>query len=329
MDSVVADRIRGVLFGQAIGDALGFGAEFLSRSAAKELYPEGLRSYAQITRFPHSAHWQPGDWTDDTDQMLCILDSLLACRTIDLLDIARRLHHWAVTDGYAMGSVFHAVVHHPQFLTQPHQAAEAFWESTVRQVASNGAVMRTSVLGIWDYPDPQRVRNNAEQVCKLTHADPRCVGACVAVCLAIRGLLLGARDIPQLIQEVTAEVRGYHPDVEMFLNLTETEPLTAFDLDEGMNPGEPKRLSYTLKTLAAGFWALRHASSFAVGIEAIIDEGGDADTNAAVAGALLGARFGYQGIEPARRDGLLHRDELAQRVEQLIVLCDRLPPLSV
>ncbi len=240
-------------------------------------------------RVPHSVHWQPGDWTDDTDQMLCILDSLLACRTVDLLDIARRLHHWATTDGYAMGGTFAAVVQHPDFLSRPQQAAEAYWESTVREVASNGGVMRTSVLGIWDFSDPQRVRNNAEQVCKLTHADPRCQGSCVAVCLAIRTLLTGAQDIPRLIQDVTAAVRGYHPDVELFLNLTETEPLAAFDLDEGLNPGERKRLTYTLKTLAAGFWALRHAPSYAAGIDAIVHEGGDADTNAAVAGALLGA----------------------------------------
>ncbi len=49
MDAAIADRIRGVLFGQAVGDALGFGAEFLSRSAVQTAYPEGLHSYAQIT----------------------------------------------------------------------------------------------------------------------------------------------------------------------------------------------------------------------------------------------------------------------------------------
>jgi ADP-ribosylglycohydrolase len=180
MSPILADRIRGVLFGQAVGDALGFGTEFLSRSDVQVLYPTGLRSYAQITRFQVCPQWQPGDWTDDTDQMLCILDSLLACQAVDVPDIARRLHHWAVTDGYAMGSTVYSVVHHPQFLTQPHQVAEAYWESTNRQSAANGGVMRTGVLGIWDHHNPQRVRSNAEQVCKITHADPRCLGSCVS-----------------------------------------------------------------------------------------------------------------------------------------------------
>ncbi len=122
---------------------------------------------------------------------------------------------------------------------------------------------------------------------------------------------------------MTAEVRDYHPDVAMFLNLVEEQPLEAFDLDEGMQPGEKNRLGYTLKTLAAGFWALRHATSFSAGIEAVIHEGGDADTNAAVAGALLGARFGYEAIEPGWRDGLIHREGLAERADRLIALCDR------
>ncbi len=42
---------------------------------------------------------------------------------------------------------------------------------------------------------------------------------------------------------------------------------------------------------------------------------------AAVAGALLGARFGEQGIEPTWREGLLHRQELAERAERLLALC--------
>jgi ADP-ribosylglycohydrolase len=321
MKKTLAERIRGVVFGQAVGDALGFGTEFLSRGDVRVLYPEGLRSYAQITRFQACEQWQPGDWTDDTDQMLCILDSLLACQKLDLADIARRLHHWAVTDGFAMGSTVYSVVHHPQFLSQPQQVAEAYWESTCREAAANGGVMRTAVLGVWDHPQEERIRHNAEQVCKLTHADPRCVGSCVAVCLAISRLLSGADDMRALLREVAAEVRGYHPDVEMFLNLVEDVPLEAVDLDEGMNPGEKNRQGYTLKTLGAGFWALRHADSFAAGIEAVIHEGGDADTNAAVAGALLGARFGYQGIEPAWREGLLHRLQLAERVDRLLELC--------
>jgi hypothetical protein len=55
-------------------------------------------------------------------------------------------------------------------------------------------------------------------------------------------------------------------------------------------------VGYTLKTLAAGIWAVTHANSFMDGLSTIIMAGGDADTNGAVAGSMLGARFGMRDI---------------------------------
>ncbi|HBE18867.1 MAG TPA: hypothetical protein DEA78_04210 [Cyanobacteria bacterium UBA11159] len=69
-----------LIFGTAIGDALGFGTEWISKQQVTEKYPNGLHDYNQITRYQKSKGmegWFPGDSTDDTDQMLCILDSLL------------------------------------------------------------------------------------------------------------------------------------------------------------------------------------------------------------------------------------------------------------
>jgi ADP-ribosylglycohydrolase len=86
---------------------------------------------------------------------------------------------------------------------------------------------------------------------------------------------------------------------------------------------EPNCMGYTLKTLGAAFWALRQAPTFAEGLHAVIMEGGDADTNAAVAGALLGARFGYDAIPVGWIDGLVHRPMLADRTDRLIALCER------
>ncbi|MBY0456634.1 MAG: ADP-ribosylglycohydrolase family protein, partial [Gemmataceae bacterium] len=262
MDAAVADRVRGVLFGQAVGDALGFGTEFLPRAEVPKLYPDGLRNYDQITRFAPCEQWRPGDWTDDTDQMLCILDSLLTCGRFDLLDVAARVRHWAVTDGYGMGRTVYAAVNDPRFLLDPQSVARDYWERSGRRVAANGAVMRTSVLGVWDFRHPDRVRHNAEQACLMTHADPRCVGSCVAVCRAISQLLEEVADVDALTASVFAEVAHYHPELRACGEQTSSPTLDVFDLDDGMTPGEPDRLGYTLKALGAGFWALRHAGSF-------------------------------------------------------------------
>jgi ADP-ribosylglycohydrolase len=55
-------------------------------------------------------------------------------------------------------------------------------------------------------------------------------------------------------------------------------------------------IGYCLKSFGAGLWALRYARSFEDGIAQVVREGGDADTNASVVGAMLGAKFGFAGI---------------------------------
>ena len=54
----IKDRIAGCLWGQAIGDALGLGTEFMSSDEVKQNYPDGLSKYSQIGA-------ESGRWTDD------------------------------------------------------------------------------------------------------------------------------------------------------------------------------------------------------------------------------------------------------------------------
>lgn len=117
------DRIFGAIFGQAVGDAIGFGTEFVSKSNVLIEYPDGLRSYEQITRYKNIDHWQPGDWTDDTDQMVCILDSLIELGRLDRLDIARRFQHWGITNGMGMGYTTSTVILDPNYLNDPELIA--------------------------------------------------------------------------------------------------------------------------------------------------------------------------------------------------------------
>jgi len=316
--SDLRDRCKGVLYGQAVGDALGLGTEFMSRAQVVAHYPHGLNHYHQIIQDGHRSQWASGDWTDDTDQMLCILDSLIAEKKLVPQDIAHRIYTWAANGGVDVGQLVAAVVYSPNYLDDPRAVAQAVWESKGRQVAPNGAVMRTSVLGVWDYPNVSQVKANAEQVCQLTHADPRCVGSCVAVCVAINLLLQGVTDFDELFTQVSAASAGYDDRLQEYLDWARTADLQVFDLDEGLNPGEPNRIGYTLKALGAGFWALKNARSFQAGLLPLIHEGGDADTNGAVAGALLGAKFGLAGIPSEWINGLYAKPELESKIGALL-----------
>ena len=63
-------------------------------------------------------------------------------------------------------------------------------------------------------------------------------------------------------------------------------------------------IGYTLKTLSAALWCLFHSETFESGLLSVVNEGGDADTNAAVACAVLGAKFGFQSIPSKYVSGL-------------------------
>ena len=52
-----------------------------------------------------------------------------------------------------------------------------------------------------------------------------------------------------------------------------------------------------------------------------MNAGGDADTNAAVTCAILGAKFGYQSIPQEYIDGLLYREQLETTVQKLLEVC--------
>ncbi len=83
---------------------------------------------------------------------------------------------------------------------------------------------------------------------------------------------------------------------------------------------EPAAIGYTLKAMAAGIWAFLHPTTYRDGILAVIHEGGDADTNASVTGAILGARFGFSGIPRQWVTDLRRRDDLQVRVDRLLAL---------
>ena len=286
------DRFIGTLFGQAVGDALGLGTEFMSKKEVAWHYPQGITHYEQIIQDSHRKRWNRGNWTDDTDQMSMILDSLLETNEVNVSDIARRFWNWAfVANGEGMGMTTFKVFTYPEFIQHPHKASQAIWEASNCNNAANGGLMRTSVVGLWDFHNSSHINMNAENICRITHADPRCIGSCVVVSRLINELVKGRELDTTLFDDIINIANSYDERIQAFINeALKTNDIAVLELDNESSMG------YTLKTLAAGIWALTHANSFEEGLTAVILEGGDADTNGAVAGALLGARFGLASI---------------------------------
>lgn len=81
---------------------------------------------------------------------------------------------------------------------------------------------------------------------------------------------------------------------------------------------ERRKRGYTLKAMGAALWALWHPVDFTEGLVTVVNEGGDADSNGAPAGAVLGARFGYCEIPVEYTEGLNRYKDLKRIFELLI-----------
>lgn len=303
------DRFFGTIFGQAIGDALGLGAEFMSKETMQECYPGGLREYSQIVQDEHRRRWRKGAWTDDTDMMLCIMDALLEeAGEVKLDTIARNFKTWL--NGYPLGIGQHTfnVLCLGDYTHDPLRAAELVWRAGGRTSAANGGVMRTSVVGLMK----ENTEQHAANICRLTHADPRCVGSAVIVSRMIHELVY--KDYEMTFDELEELANRYDERIMPFVQLAhDVRSIDELDLC-GPTQG------YTLKTLSAALWAYWHAASFEDGLIEVVNAGGDADTNAAVACALLGARFGYSSIPEKYISGLIGVESLKAKAERFYAI---------
>jgi ADP-ribosylglycohydrolase len=304
------DLIKGVFYGQAIGDALGLGTEFMNKNEILEYYPNGISEYSQIIQDKHRGRWNIGDWTDDTDQFLCICDSILKVNKVDEFAFADEIFKWFKANPMGIGRTVYNVVRMPQFALFPHKASEIVWKLSKGRNASNGAIMRTSILGTYEFWDYNAVIKNTENIAKVTHWDPRCIGSCVVVTLLIANLLNESKYLT--LEELCQIADRYDERIKPFIELSQKSSIEVLNLDESESIG------YTLKAMSAGLWAYFNAKSFEEGLLKVVNEGGDADTNASVAGSILGAKFGFDLIPEKYCEGLNSKDKLSSIFEKYI-----------
>ena len=101
----IRHSIIGTILGQAVGDAVGLSTEFLDKETIFLYYGISHINYNHYYFDSHRMKWMDknyicNDWTDDTDQMILILDSLIKNNgNVDILDFAKRCKFW-ITCGF-------------------------------------------------------------------------------------------------------------------------------------------------------------------------------------------------------------------------------------
>ena len=322
-DSVLRDRARGVMVGLAVGNLFGIAHEGRSRKSIARAYPDGIQ---EITA-------KPGYPDDDDIAQAIALAEAAAEGPLDLDDLGRRFWDWAETSGAGMGGLTGRVLSlyggsYPQRLlrnrligrareptgTSIEEASRTAWENAGdHRDAGNGAVMRCAPMAIRWHRDPLALARNSYLSAVPTHWDRRCGWSCVVLNVAIAAAF---RDewVPahELLEASLEGLRASLPELERY-GVEDRIPRRVRDcvtvarkdeLDELALDGPS--MGYTLRTLSAALVAYWQARSFEHGLRCVIEAGGDTDTNGAAAGAVLGARFGVEGI-PRR-----WREQLAQ-----------------
>ena len=238
--------------------------------------------------------------------MLCIAIAVIKDKGVNLNTIAQNFKDWADGDPMGIGLNTYKVLSIGDYVKKPLEVSKLVWEMSRKQAAANGGLMRTSVVGLF----PKDVEVCAENICRLTHYDPRCVGSCVIVSNLIHALVY---DLPKPTYHQMIDIgRKYDERITEFIDLSLNTDIRALELQDEDSVG------YTLRTLAAGLWAYWNATSFEEGLLSVVTAGGDADTNAAVACAILGAKYGFSSIPQEYVEGLIYRAQLEDVVSELL-----------
>ena len=296
---VAENRALGTLLGLAVGNLLGLPVEGWSASAIAARLPAGL---SEIDPRENSL---PMD--DDLAQAVELAEALVAGDDF-VADFAQRLVRWRRENGRGIGITTSAVIDLLEEGTPPPEAARFIYEER-DHIAPNGGVMRCAPVALARHSDPARLVQDSAATCAVTHYSPSCQWSCIIVNATISLLLKGCvSTIEDLVEAATAD--GAPAEVgEWAMRAPGNIDRLAFDQGH---------IGHTLLCMQAGLWSLTTPLDFERALVQVVNAGGDTDTNGAVAGAVLGARYGADAIPQRWVDCIPQRTRLEDLALKLV-----------
>ena len=294
-DIGILTRAQGCLLGQLAGDALGGLVEFEGPETIRRKYPTGTMELVD------GGHWNTiaGQPTDDSELALMLARSLLEQRRFDVEAAASAYAQWYGSRPYDMGFATSSALS-PAYaaLGSGQSPAQAARQSASGATQANGSLMRVSPLAIFGHAAPSNVLAGwARADAALTHPHRVCgdAGAVYTVAIA-RAIATG--EGPAAIYDFVvrwAWDNAVDPDIQATLSWAAKRAPEDYC----------SQMGWVRIALQNAFYQLLHAKGFRQGVEQTILQGGDTDTNGAIAGALLGAVHGAQAVPDKWRERLL------------------------
>ena len=311
--NMIKDKIKAVMLGHAVGDALGVPVEFCERN---ELAEKPVTDMVGYGTYPYPE----GCWSDDTSMSLAALDSL-ASGKLDFDDIMVKFGEWYYDDEYTPTGEMFDVGNTCSYAIDNYFAYHKPVEEcglTGERSNGNGSLMRIHPFVM--YATASFLKGNEEgywlwmecikRASALTHAHDRSVMGCYiyGYCLSF---LLKEATRESLIAGIkfAAEDLDYLPEFEHYRRI--------FDPNfEKIAIDDIKSTGYVVDTLEAALWCVLTTNNYRDCVLKAVNLGDDTDTVAAVAGGLAGALYGYDAIPKEWLDTLKRRDYIEKTCER-------------
>lgn len=308
------DKIKGMVYGAALGDALGLPHEFHSRTTGPYT---GTLQYT-LRRHPQrqKVWWDTyiGQISDDTEMTIATINSIIDNKGYDNNKVIESYMEWAGSPnsrflGINTRKLFKGVKTIKGYKKRYNLLFDT--KEKIERSQSNGALMRAAVLSL--FPDNVIIEN-----CKITNPSSVSVEANIIYTRAIKYSLSGYtkdRIYRKILKEITV------PILKEYL-------LKAYN-GEDVNV-DTKQKGWVVFGFYCAFYGLFQFDSYKEAIDEIIRKGGDTDTNACIAGGLLGAFYGYSNLFDEERENIITMTEANYSIEEhgVVVYSDEKTTLS-
>jgi ADP-ribosyl-[dinitrogen reductase] hydrolase len=267
----VEDRAYGALLGLFVGDAFGAQTEFDMEEDLAQEHPGRIREMDDCERNIGEA----GMITDDSEMAILLARSIIAKGGVDSEDIKREYMRWLAALPSDLGTTIF----------------EALKEEKMNSDSqANGALMRVAPIGIAGAGlSEETIISYSDSDCAITHIHPVCRDANRLWALAIAKTIrdgLSAEQVYEYLVEIAPTVTEEQILLDTLKKAKRETQVSCDDWDRG----------WVVLAFHLSLYTLLHAPSIEEGIIQITMRGGDADTNAAIYGALAGAVEGSGAI---------------------------------
>ncbi len=271
------DNIKSILFGLAVGDALGVPVEFKSRETIALKPVTDMIGYGTY-------HLPAGTFSDDSSLAFCLAEALT--NEFDLQKIATNFIAWLNNNYWTSGgTVFDVGMATRQAIRRLQECCEPeLAGGTDVSDNGNGSLMR--ILPLLIYIKDKAIADRyqiTKQVSAITHGHIRSVIACFYY-LEFAGQLLNGIEKFKVYKNLQTEISGYLNSLSI-----NTDEIKLFDrlLKHNIYELTDKEIyssGYVLHTLEASIWCLLTSDNYKATTLKAVNLGSDTDTTGAVTG---------------------------------------------